>query len=37
MDALAAPEKMMQQKVGRRDAILDLLLKHINTTFAIYV
>jgi hypothetical protein len=41
MDALPAPggghTKTMQQKVGRRDAIPDLLLKHQNTIVATYV
>jgi hypothetical protein len=37
MDALPASEETMQQKVGRRDATLDLLLKHPNTTIATYV
>jgi hypothetical protein len=30
MDALPAPGEMMQQKVGRRDATPDLLLKHLK-------
>jgi hypothetical protein len=34
MDALLAPGETMQQKVGRRDATLGLLLKHSNTTVA---
>jgi hypothetical protein len=37
MDVLPAPEEMMQQKVGRRDATPDLLLKYPNTTIATYV
>jgi hypothetical protein len=37
MDALPAPRETMQQKVERRDATLDLLLKHLNTTVATYV
>jgi hypothetical protein len=37
MDALLAPGETMQQKVGRRDATPDLLLKHSNTTVATYV
>jgi hypothetical protein len=31
MDALPALRETMQQKVGRRDATSDLLLKHLNT------
>jgi hypothetical protein len=37
MDALMALGETMQQKVGRRDATTDLLLKHPNTTVTIYV
>jgi hypothetical protein len=40
MDALPAPEgrtETMQQKVERRDATPDPLLKHPNTTVATYV
>jgi hypothetical protein len=41
MDALPAPggghTETMQQKVGRRDATPDLLLKHPNTTLATYI
>jgi hypothetical protein len=37
MDALPTPGETMQQKVGRRDATPNLLLKHANTTVAIYV
>jgi hypothetical protein len=37
MDALSALGETMQQKVGRRDATIDLLLKHPNTTVTIYV
>jgi hypothetical protein len=41
MDALPAPggghTEMMQRKLGRRDATLNLLLKHPNTTVATYV
>jgi hypothetical protein len=37
MDALPASGEMMQQKVGRRDATSDLILKHQNTTVATYV
>jgi hypothetical protein len=37
MDALPAPRETMQQKVARRDATPDLLLKHPNTTVATYV
>ena len=37
MDALPVPRETMQQKVGRRDATPDLLLKHQNTTVATYV
>jgi hypothetical protein len=37
MDALSAPGEMMQQKVGRRDATPDLLLKHLNTIIITYV
>jgi hypothetical protein len=36
MDVLAAPGETIQQKVGRRDATFDLLLKHPNTTVATY-
>jgi hypothetical protein len=37
MDALLASRETMQQKVRRRDATPDLLLKHLNTTIATYV
>jgi hypothetical protein len=37
MDALSGPGETLQQKVGRRDATPDLLLKHPNTTVATYV
>jgi hypothetical protein len=37
MDALSASGETMQQKVGRRDATLDILLKHPNTIFTTYV
>jgi hypothetical protein len=37
MDALPASGETMQQKVGRRDATTDLLLKHSNTIIATYV
>jgi hypothetical protein len=37
MDALPAPRKTIQQKVGRRDATPDLLLKHPNSIVATYV
>jgi hypothetical protein len=41
MDALLAPRgghtETMQQKVGRRDATPDLLLKHLNTIVAMYI
>jgi hypothetical protein len=37
MDDLPASGETMQQKVGRRDATPDLLLKHLNTTVATYV
>jgi hypothetical protein len=41
MDALQAPRgehtDAMQQKARRRDATPDLLLKHPNTTVAIYI
>jgi hypothetical protein len=41
MDALSAPggghTKTMQQKASRRDATPDMLLKHPNTTVAIYI
>jgi hypothetical protein len=37
MDALLVLGETMQQKVGRRDAIPDLLLEHPNTTVATYV
>jgi hypothetical protein len=37
MDALPAPGETMQQKVGRRDATPDLILKHSNITVARYV
>jgi hypothetical protein len=36
MDALPVPGETLQQKVGRRDATPDLLLKHSNTTIAMY-
>jgi hypothetical protein len=37
MDALLASGETMQQKVGRRDAIPVIFLKHPNTTVATYV
>jgi hypothetical protein len=37
MDALPVSGDTMQQKVGRRDAAPDLLLKYRNTIVAIYV
>jgi hypothetical protein len=37
MDALPALRETMQQKVGRRDATSDLLLKHPNKTVATYI
>jgi hypothetical protein len=37
MDVLLASGETMQQKVGRRDAIAVLFLKHQNTTVATYV
>jgi len=41
MDVLPAPggghTETMQQKARKRDATLDLLLKHPNTTVATYV
>jgi hypothetical protein len=37
MDALPAPGATIQQKVGRRDATPDLILKYPNTTVATYI
>jgi hypothetical protein len=37
MDAMPALGETMQQKVERRDATPDLLLKHPNTAVATYV
>jgi hypothetical protein len=37
MDALSMPGETMQQKVRRRDATTDLLLKHPNTIATTYV
>jgi hypothetical protein len=36
LDALLAPRETMQQKVRRRDASPDLLLKHPNTIIATF-